>query len=475
MIDQANANRTWAPILRSLDRQHVCDRMNECINWPAETHVTAVKVRRFLPGRRQRFDIEYELLVQGRINGREHLQRTALFARRDGGDFGSATHTDTTDAPDVSDGGISRVYAVDEDFGFTFHSADCDPSLSQYRQCVDGDWMIERFMELGLIPRQPRAISGANSLRLDCERVAFRLGRRFVIRYALTGGQNDVQWAGKCYADHRGERLADLHRQLYEQLMSITGGRVCLPRLIHYDGDLKMVLSVWKGTGQDPAEQRPGELARWAAESLVAIQATSPSGLEEVDPSDRWQTLERWNTCIRQLLPELWPPADDLMGALSVAYAGLSAPDPVVIHRDFYESQLLTGHDGAIVLDLDTLAIGDRAVDVGNFLAHQWLWCLERGLGFDRYQTIAETFLETYEKRTSPLGDRTLSYEWASSLFRIGAIHAFRDITSRYTCALWDLVQPVLKHGRRVLASSEMSMPRIAESHPHFSEKAGKP
>lgn len=469
MIDQADTGRDWAPILRGLDRGYVCDRMNACINWPDGTRVAAVKVRRFLPGRRQRFDIEYELLVQRQVDGREHLQRAALFAH-------CAEHSGdvAADQPVVTDCGISRVFAVDGDLGFTFHSADCDPKLSQYRRCVDGDWMIERLTGLGLIPRQSRNGSSGSALRLHCERVAFRLGRRFVIRYQLTGGPTDVQWAGKCYADQRGARRADLHRQLYEQLMSITGGRVRLPRLIHYDDDLRMVLTVWKGAVSGSVEPQPSELARWAAESLLAIQGTSPSGLEEVDPLDRWQVLERWHTCIQQLLPELSARAKVLMGALSVAYSGLPDPDQVVIHRDFYESQLLTSHDGAIVLDLDTLAIGDRSMDVGNYLAHQWLWCLERGLPFERYQTIAATFLETYEHGARLLDDRTLSYEWASSLFRVGAIHAFRDIASRHTCALWDLVQPVLEHGRRALAPTKTAKRRNAESHPHLSEKVSK-
>ncbi len=48
MIDQANGDRTWAPILRGLDCQHVCDRMNTCIDWPQGTRGAEVKIKRFL-------------------------------------------------------------------------------------------------------------------------------------------------------------------------------------------------------------------------------------------------------------------------------------------------------------------------------------------------------------------------------------------------------------------------------------------
>jgi thiamine kinase-like enzyme len=42
----------------------------------------------------------------------------------------------------------------------------------------------------------------------------------------------------------------------------------------------------------------------------------------------------------------------------------------VPLHRDFYQDQILFSNDQTFLVDLDLVAIGHPALDVGNFLAH---------------------------------------------------------------------------------------------------------
>ena len=286
----------WGMLQRALDREFVCDRLNSCINWPNGTRVAVVGIGRFMPGRRGRFDIEYDLLLEGESNGCEHPQRTALYARlaESGDDPGSSMDESVT--PKIEPGDLSGIRMFADDLGMALSTPDCDAVLSQYGRCMDGPWMTERLTNLGLISRNTATAESGAPEHLQCTRVAFRAGRRFVVRYTHPSDRSPrLQWAGKCYADDRGERLMEIHRLLYEQLTSITQGRVGLPRLIHYDGDLRMLLSVWTDPPLEGTVIRPDDLARSAAETLLAIQATSVPGLKLVDSFKRRQVLERWH------------------------------------------------------------------------------------------------------------------------------------------------------------------------------------
>jgi len=53
---------------------------------------------------------------------------------------------------------------------------------------------------------------------------------------------------------------------------------------------------------------------------------------------------------------------------------GVVADAPIATcHRDFHDKQILYDGDRSVLLDCDTLAMADPALDLGNFIAHlQW-------------------------------------------------------------------------------------------------------
>src|SRR5699024_1543681 len=55
--------------------------------------------------------------------------------------------------------------------------------------------------------------------------------------------------------------------------------------------------------------------------------------------------------------------------ATTIAMAG-PVPRRSLLHRDLDDKQLLVDGDGVGMLDVDTLGLGDPALDVGNLLAH---------------------------------------------------------------------------------------------------------
>src|ERR1043166_5671424 len=80
---------------------------------------------------------------------------------------------------------------------------------------------------------------------------------------------------------------------------------------------------------------------------------------------------------------------------LNRAERRLSIGPSHLIHRDFYDSQLLQSDRGWALLDLDTLARGDRELDVANYIAHV-IWSEIRGGPARSWRTKAEALMAAY-------------------------------------------------------------------------------
>lgn len=82
----------------------------------------------------------------------------------------------------------------------------------------------------------------------------------------------------------------------------------------------------------------------------------------------------------------------ELLSACEAALNRLAEADVVAIHRDFHPGQLMMQPNGVLaVLDFDLMAMGDPAVDVGNFAAH----LVEAAI---RGKKVANTAVETFSK-----------------------------------------------------------------------------
>jgi aminoglycoside phosphotransferase len=116
----------------------------------------------------------------------------------------------------------------------------------------------------------------------------------------------------------------------------------------------------------------------------------------------------------------------DAAAADAAASAVATLPSPgLLIHRDFHDGQVLIDDRGRVgVLDFDTLALGDPALDLGNAAAHLE-FAADRGL-IPREAALAhaEAFLTAYGP-DGPLAARARTYATAVRI-RLRCIHAFR-------------------------------------------------
>ncbi|WP_175527406.1 aminoglycoside phosphotransferase family protein [Blastococcus tunisiensis] len=119
-----------------------------------------------------------------------------------------------------------------------------------------------------------------------------------------------------------------------------------------------------------------GEAGRLPSpEELERVLDALPSGMATLTPRGRRAPADglvragSYAAVLGLVSPELRPRLDVLTAALAAADPGVHEPVPV--HGDFYESQLLVD-DGAVVglLDVDTAGCGHRIDDWATLLAH---------------------------------------------------------------------------------------------------------
>ncbi|UCC28764.1 MAG: hypothetical protein JSU86_11240, partial [Phycisphaerales bacterium] len=281
---------------------------------------------------------------------------------------------------------------------------------------------------------------------VECRILGYRPGRRAAIAYRvaeLDGNHRMV--LGKAFSHRRGQRLVQIHKELNQRLSAVSNGRARAPHPIAYLDDLRLLLLTW-----DAEPQAADGLALLTNRAYAGIDLltwlhrVSIDDLPEFSRDDDCVVLTRWQSALTMLDP----PAARLTRSLHDALVELSSSTEshrsCTIHRDFYERQYAVDGSTISVFDLDTLARGDPGVDVGNFLAHLLLTHLRSEYALQDFVSLAAGLVRRYAEAGYALDRRTLAFHWASALFRLGAVHAFRTTTRKYVPALWQLSSDLL-------------------------------
>ncbi len=93
--------------------------------------------------------------------------------------------------------------------------------------------------------------------------------------------------------------------------------------------------------------------------------------------------------------PALGPRLDRIQGALVRRSNGIPAGPLRLLHRDFYPDQFLIEGTNVVLLDLDLHAMGDPALDLGNFVGHLIEHDIRTGSNLGRLGT---PFLDGYRR-----------------------------------------------------------------------------
>ncbi|MEW5794830.1 MAG: phosphotransferase [Candidatus Zixiibacteriota bacterium] len=163
-----------------------------------------------------------------------------------------------------------------------------------------------------------------------------------------------------------------------------------------------------------------------AAGILSKLHSESGSDLPRHDWKSETKNLSPTMELAGSIYPEMSELFRSAFDALQSRAVLVEASRPTAIHRDFYDKQVLFGKGApTTLLDFDSLASGDRACDVGNFLAHLDLRELQHPEAAAEIRAGESAFLGAYDNTDDDIAPRVRWWR-AASLLRLGAIYALR-------------------------------------------------
>ncbi|WP_156761739.1 phosphotransferase [Microbacterium karelineae] len=259
--------------------------------------------------------------------------------------------------------------------------------------------------------RSDTALPGASEAVAEAEVVAHRPGRRAVLRTAdgfvkLTrrsrfSGVADRAERVTALRTLRSPRVLARDDRAATLRLSAVGARTLLeagPTLS--EADLR---AVWTRVGEGIAE----------------LSDLDPAGLPEHGVAEELGAIERAHA--HGLL--------DVAAAYERVAAGLirAAGPRGVLHRDLHDKQILLPADGIDpigLIDVDTLAIGEKALDAANLLVHLELRELQGLMPGERARAAAEALRRGLGGGS--VWDRVPAYADATRL-RLAGVYAARD------------------------------------------------
>ncbi|MBD8063541.1 aminoglycoside phosphotransferase family protein [Oceanitalea stevensii] len=259
--------------------------------------------------------------------------------------------------------------------------------------------------------------------------VAHRPGRRAVVR--LDAPDGTVREFAKVV---RGSRASDLARR-GSLVAELVGGAVPVPRLLD-TGEVGRGVLRWSVVpGRTLHDLGAG---RWEPEAARTAWEAAGRAVRHLHDAPRGRVTARHGAT-----DELGAVADwlhpavvhGLLDARLVARAGervaaeldAGAGDSAlgVLHRDLHDKQLLLDDAGTVgMIDVDTLAVGERALDVANLLVHLELREAQGVLTPGLAAAARDGFLSGVGAGELP-HSRVAAYARATRL-RLAGVYAFR-------------------------------------------------
>lgn len=273
-----------------------------------------------------------------------------------------------------------------------------------------------------------------------------------------------LQHTGASLVSHRPERRAVVRlartNVTYAKLVrpGRTGAVVSAARAVREAPGLRVarLVRVHEDAGQVEWERLPGRslhdvvaggptsepsaavaAVRAAGRALRALHDTVDRGpLDDHLPRNEVAVLERWIAAVASHDVRL---AEHMLGGLRDVRRGFgdTSGPTVALHRDFHDKQVVVTPGGtAGVLDVDTLARGEAALDVANLLVHLELRAIQGRLPPARLDVLGTGLLDGYGPGPE-VTDRLAAYADATRL-RLACVYAFRPGSARVVPAFLD-------------------------------------
>jgi len=133
-----------------------------------------------------------------------------------------------------------------------------------------------------------------------------------------------------------------------------------------------------------------------------------------------------WVSLVGGVFPDLAVKLEWCLSALREGAPGDDPGRPSLVHRDFYDKQILVTPARIGLLDLDTVCLGDPEIDVANFCAHLRLRSLQKYSSCASAVPLAAAFLAAYAACQPRTDVSRVRWYLASTLLRLACLYSLR-------------------------------------------------
>lgn len=386
-----------------MNRALVLDMIRRNIELPSKWRVVRLTILRVFPTKHSTFGAQYRLSLRhpkhGTVFGSIYLSPNTKQVQRRAAKL------------KVAPKGAFVIMGLSlpiDDGNLLLHTPDHDPHLPSLRIAASTRTMT-RTLELGYTAR--------------CECLSYRPGRRCTLAY-IDEQRADRFVVGKVFGNGIYETTPAVHRRVRAALRAETSCSIEVPRPLRSLESLRMVVFSGVKNGHFAGHEKLPEAAGCVLAALHRIRRDSERRFDRKDES---HTIQRWSSLVQRLRPsDPMPPS--LQKWLKNKERNLPRSRGVFLHRDFYDAQLIATPKGWAVVDLDTVCIGDRELDVANFISHH-LWNGVQAGSLKSARRESATFLRSYLQRkrgSTHLNASRLQFYLVGSLARVSLIHSLR-------------------------------------------------
>ena len=210
-------------------------------------------------------------------------------------------------------------------------------------------------------------------------------GKRMVVEYEFSGDAKDsakTSFAVIGKARYKGLDMATwrLNQKLYTQGFNpASADGIQVPAPLGLIKDHHMWLQD-KIDGRNPfalmTKTEGCASAERIAQAIHKLHSSDISVARSHSLEDELGILQHSVHKVIKARPEWQQGLEAILASARRLAGSIPAVQAKGIHRDFYHDQILIDKDNIYLLDLDLFAMGDPALDIGNFVAHIQEQCL---------------------------------------------------------------------------------------------------
>ncbi|MFD2081619.1 ABC transporter transmembrane domain-containing protein [Actinopolymorpha cephalotaxi] len=258
--------------------------------------------------------------------------------------------------------------------GIALHPFPLDPALPSLARAVDSGALAE--------------LAGAGPAGWSSHVVHYPREGACVLRYERPPGDGagPTSLYGKVYDDGgRGVAIAATLDALSPGgPFAAAADGLRLPRPFGYLPKLRLLLTeavpgeplmragswAWSAAGSAPTSRAALESMASAGRVLAALHRREILDAQAYSRAEELTAVGRDLDTVRQVWPEVADHVHQHLAGLLDGTAEVPDSEQVLCHGDFTPAQLLVGSGDMALVDLDTVHRGERAADLGRFLAH---------------------------------------------------------------------------------------------------------